>query len=236
MDDDPAPDSEQTYRLPRTATPSRYDLTLEPSLDAGTFVGDVDIEIEVHEPLTEIVVNAKELDVLEGALGDARGALDRDREDRRGRRGRARVAASVRTRRARRVDAAPRVPGHAERPARRLLPLPLHRRRRRGARRRVDPFRGDGRPHVLPVLGRTGSESGVRRDARRGRRADRAGERAGGRAHAARRRARPGAVRGHDEDVDVPRVRRRRSPRADGAERRARRPGPRRQPSRGAVT
>jgi puromycin-sensitive aminopeptidase len=73
VDDDPAPDSEQTYRLPRTATPSRYDLTLEPSLDAGTFAGDVDIQIEVYEPLTEIVVNAKELDVLEGALGSDAG-------------------------------------------------------------------------------------------------------------------------------------------------------------------
>ena len=133
MDDDPAPDSEQTYRLPRTATPSRYDLTLEPSLDAGTFVGDVDIEIEVHEPLTEIVLNAKELDVLEGALrGDAGHSIE--------------IEKIVADDEAERVSlhlsepAAPgawtlhlRVPGHAERPARRVLPLALHRRRRRGA-------------------------------------------------------------------------------------------------------
>jgi len=68
LDQQPAPDSEATYRLPRTVTPSRYDLTLEPSLDAATFAGRVAVALTVHEPVTEIVLNAKELEVLDGSL------------------------------------------------------------------------------------------------------------------------------------------------------------------------
>ncbi len=59
-------ESEERYRLPRTVVPSRYDLTLEPDLDAGTFDGAVAVAIEVVEPVTEIVLNANEL-----RLGDA---------------------------------------------------------------------------------------------------------------------------------------------------------------------
>jgi puromycin-sensitive aminopeptidase len=57
---------ETPYRLLRTVVPSRYDLTLEPDLDAGTFRGNVDIALAVLEPVTEIVLNANELR-LEGA-------------------------------------------------------------------------------------------------------------------------------------------------------------------------
>jgi puromycin-sensitive aminopeptidase len=57
------PDSEAPYRLPRGAVPSRYDLTVEPDLDAGSFAGTLDIAVSVREPLTEIVLNAKELEV-----------------------------------------------------------------------------------------------------------------------------------------------------------------------------
>jgi puromycin-sensitive aminopeptidase len=57
---------ETPYRLPRTVVPSRYDLTLEPDLDAGTFDGAVSVAIEVVEPVTEIVLNANDL-----RLGDA---------------------------------------------------------------------------------------------------------------------------------------------------------------------
>jgi puromycin-sensitive aminopeptidase len=59
-------ETEERYRLPRTVVPSRYDLTLEPDLDAGTFDGAVAVAIEVLEPVTEIVLNANEL-----RLGDA---------------------------------------------------------------------------------------------------------------------------------------------------------------------
>jgi len=53
------------YRLPRTAVPSRYDVTLYPDLVAGSFAGTVHVEFEVtgDEPLTEVVLNAIELDI-----------------------------------------------------------------------------------------------------------------------------------------------------------------------------
>jgi puromycin-sensitive aminopeptidase len=68
VDQQPATDSEATYRLARTVTPSRYDLTFEPALHAATFRGEEAVTVTVHEPVTEIVLNAKELEVLEGSL------------------------------------------------------------------------------------------------------------------------------------------------------------------------
>jgi puromycin-sensitive aminopeptidase len=68
VDQQPATDSEATYRLPRAVTPSRYDLTFEPALQAATFRGEEAVTVTVHEPVTEIVLNAKELEVLEGSL------------------------------------------------------------------------------------------------------------------------------------------------------------------------
>ncbi len=60
--------TEADYRLPRTVIPSHYDLTLEPDLDAATFTGTVEIDVEVVEPVTEIVLNAIELDVAAATL------------------------------------------------------------------------------------------------------------------------------------------------------------------------
>lgn len=51
------------YRLPRNVLPSRYELTLEPDLDAARFSGEVRIDVEVREPLRELVLNALELEV-----------------------------------------------------------------------------------------------------------------------------------------------------------------------------
>jgi puromycin-sensitive aminopeptidase len=66
-------ESEQEYRLPRTVVPTRYDLTLEPDLDAGTFDGTVQATLEVREPVTEIVLNANELRLDDAALVAADG-------------------------------------------------------------------------------------------------------------------------------------------------------------------
>src|SRR6266568_335038 len=74
VDHEPSTDSEATYRLPRSVTPSRYDLTLEPSLDTASFEGQQAIAVTVHEPVTEIVLNAKELAVLDGSLEAADGS------------------------------------------------------------------------------------------------------------------------------------------------------------------
>jgi puromycin-sensitive aminopeptidase len=67
-------ESEARYRLPRTVVPSRYDLVLEPDLDAGTFTGVVEAAVDVAEPVTEIVLNANELRLHDATLtaGDGR--------------------------------------------------------------------------------------------------------------------------------------------------------------------
>ena len=51
------------YRLPRTATPIRYDLVLEPDLVAATFTGTVDVTLDVHAGTDELVCNAAELEI-----------------------------------------------------------------------------------------------------------------------------------------------------------------------------
>ena len=61
-------DDEQRYRLPRSVIPSRYGLVLEPDLVAGSFVGTEDIAVAVLEPVTEIVMNAVDLEIVGGSL------------------------------------------------------------------------------------------------------------------------------------------------------------------------
>lgn len=71
------------HRLPRTVTPSRYRIELAPDLDAASFAGRVDIEVDVHEPTAEIVLNATELDIKSARVGDrevAGIATDQERE------------------------------------------------------------------------------------------------------------------------------------------------------------
>lgn len=58
------------FRLPTTVVPSRYDLRLEPDLDAATFRGEEVIAITVVEPVTEIALNAAEL-VIDSAAAES---------------------------------------------------------------------------------------------------------------------------------------------------------------------
>lgn len=51
------------YRLPRTALPRHYEVTLEPDLDAARFSGQVRIELDIAEATSEVVLNAAELDL-----------------------------------------------------------------------------------------------------------------------------------------------------------------------------
>ncbi|HET8931750.1 MAG TPA: M1 family metallopeptidase [Acidimicrobiales bacterium] len=62
------PGSTNPHRLPRTVVPARYDLSLEPDLNAATFTGTVDIEVDLVEPLDEIVLNAAELEITEATI------------------------------------------------------------------------------------------------------------------------------------------------------------------------
>ncbi len=59
-------DSSELYRLPRMVLPSRYVLGLAPDLDACTFTGQVSIDIQVTEPVGQIVLNAADLDITAG--------------------------------------------------------------------------------------------------------------------------------------------------------------------------
>src|SRR5437867_6409389 len=63
------------YRLPTTVVPARYDLRLEPDLDAATFTGEETVSVTVTEPGSEVVLNAVELlsqsVAVEGADGVA---------------------------------------------------------------------------------------------------------------------------------------------------------------------
>lgn len=74
------------HRLPTTVVPSRYDLELTPDLDAAAFAGSVAIDVEVAEPVDELVLHALDLDLVEvwvdqgGERIDAAVALDVENE------------------------------------------------------------------------------------------------------------------------------------------------------------
>jgi puromycin-sensitive aminopeptidase len=53
----------ESYRLPREVVPVRYEIKLEPNIDAATFSGIETIEIEVKAPVREILLNAIELKI-----------------------------------------------------------------------------------------------------------------------------------------------------------------------------
>ena len=78
MNQDSSPDTLDPYRLPKHVVPLRYDLRLEPDLTAARFAGQETITLTVHQPISEIVLNAIELDItsaqIEGATGSVRQA------------------------------------------------------------------------------------------------------------------------------------------------------------------
>jgi len=60
--------SPSEHRLSRTVTPSHYSLTLSPDLDQAVFGGHVVIDVDITEPVDEIVLNAAELTIGEATL------------------------------------------------------------------------------------------------------------------------------------------------------------------------
>src|ERR1700724_54255 len=51
------------YSRPSTVIPAAYRLRLSPDLEAATFEGTVEIDVEIAEPVTSIALNAIELEV-----------------------------------------------------------------------------------------------------------------------------------------------------------------------------
>ena len=60
--------SQPDPRLPTHVVPSRYQLELEPDLDAARFSGSVVIDVEVLEATDEIVCNAAELEISSASI------------------------------------------------------------------------------------------------------------------------------------------------------------------------
>jgi Aminopeptidase N len=63
------------YRLPRTVTPSRYDIELRLDPAAPTFDGTVDVAVTVHEAVARIVLNAKAMTVHSADVVTADGTI-----------------------------------------------------------------------------------------------------------------------------------------------------------------
>ena len=56
------------YRIDRSVVPSAYRIALTPNLDTFRFDGHVDIDVVVHEPVSTITVNARDLDLSVATL------------------------------------------------------------------------------------------------------------------------------------------------------------------------
>ncbi|CAN5146639.1 M1 family metallopeptidase [soil metagenome] len=50
-----------SYKLPTSVTPSHYRVRQMPDFGSFTFTGDVEIDIDVHRPVTSVTLNAKDL-------------------------------------------------------------------------------------------------------------------------------------------------------------------------------
>jgi puromycin-sensitive aminopeptidase len=61
------------YRLPRHVEPERYDLEMRPDLATASFRGRARIAVKVAEPVTQVVLNAAELEVRSARVPPAGG-------------------------------------------------------------------------------------------------------------------------------------------------------------------
>jgi puromycin-sensitive aminopeptidase len=68
-----SPSSLDPYRLPTSVVPSHYEIALEPDLREGSFEGRARIRLDVREPVSEIVLNAKALELREATASGTDG-------------------------------------------------------------------------------------------------------------------------------------------------------------------
>ena len=52
-----------SYRLPDSVTPERYEIRLAPNLATSTFNGEETVVVKIHQPTSEIILNAAEIDI-----------------------------------------------------------------------------------------------------------------------------------------------------------------------------
>jgi len=64
------------HRLPDDLQPLRYDLLLEPDLEAGSFTGTVEVLLDCVRPTARVVCNALDLDILAAEVHDADGPVE----------------------------------------------------------------------------------------------------------------------------------------------------------------
>ena len=126
------------YQLPTQVSPQRYAIRLTPDLRAFTFDGEETVDITVHEPVTEIVLNAIELTIHsvsasgpDGQTLDGTVSLDSEQE-------RASFSLSPAPR-PRRLDPGDQLQRYPQRQAARLLPQHLHHGRRPGEGAGLNP-------------------------------------------------------------------------------------------------
>jgi puromycin-sensitive aminopeptidase len=67
--------TEKSYRLPATVTPERYELKFAPDLTNWSFTGEEKVVVHVREPVSEIVLNAAELEIDSVSLQAAGGKV-----------------------------------------------------------------------------------------------------------------------------------------------------------------
>ena len=62
------------HRLPSSVVPSHYRIKLEPDLEKATFIGSVEIEVEVNSPTDTIQMNAADLAIQSARVVDSVGS------------------------------------------------------------------------------------------------------------------------------------------------------------------
>jgi puromycin-sensitive aminopeptidase len=65
--------SSEDFRLPRTVEPEVYRIEIEPNMASASFSGTLSIDVVVHEPINEMVLNAAELAVSDVEVVTSRG-------------------------------------------------------------------------------------------------------------------------------------------------------------------
>ena len=150
------------YRLPPNVRPTAYRLTLTPDLEDFTFTGHVSIDLQVSESTGRFLLNAAELEITSASVTDAYGGpmpasgilLDEKRE-----RAFLTFPREIATGRA---TLSTRIFRHPQRPAKGLLSVPLHGRRRSRTQHGCHPIRSHRRPPRLSLLGRASRQSHLR--------------------------------------------------------------------------